>query len=404
MNVNPIVLSIPIFFLLIGIEVLYDRWKKRKFYRLNDALNNISCGIVEQVTGVFLSVYTIAVYHFFYTQFALFSFPKTWYWAVILFVGVDFFYYWAHRMSHQINLFWLGHVIHHQSEDYNFSVALRQGALQKVFTVFFYIPLALIGFETTWFLFVGAFTTLYQFWIHTEAIKKMPKWFEFIFNTPSHHRVHHGKNSKYIDKNHGGTFIIFDRMFGTFQAEEERPTYGITVATESFDPVWSHLKPFVDLRHEMNLVSGLANKFKVLFMGPGWAQKQNNGKTTALSTKKYNTHLSSSMQGYLLIQYIVVLGFSAWFLFRHGQLNMYYKIGSAAFILLSVMSIGRIFDKQLNFIRFEYIRLFLSALFYYFVFQIASMKMTLSLILLILLSAVVYSIVRKKEETINLSA
>jgi hypothetical protein len=216
--------------------------------------------------------------------------------------------------------------------------------------------------------------------------------------------VHHGKNPKYIDKNHGGTFIIFDRMFGTFQAEEERPTYGITVATESFDPVWSHIKPFVDLHNEMQQVKGFGNKLKVLFMGPGWAQKQSKAKPTLLSSKKYNTHLNTSMQSYLLVQYVVVLGFSAWFLFQHGQLNMYYKIASVGFILLSVMSIGRIFDKQLNFIRFEYLRLAFSAVFYYFVFQITSMEMRLSLVLLILLSAVVYSIVRKKEETINLSA
>jgi sterol desaturase/sphingolipid hydroxylase (fatty acid hydroxylase superfamily) len=208
MDINPIILAIPVYFILMGVEVLYDQLKHKKRYRLNDAITNISCGITEQATGVFVKVFTVAVYHFFFVNFAVFSVPETVFWTVVLFLGVDFFYYWAHRMSHQINLFWIGHIVHHQSEDYNFSVALRQGALQKVFTSVFYIPLAVIGFKTEWFLFIGAFTTLYQFWIHTEMIDKLPRWFEFIFNTPSHHRVHHGRNEKYLDKNHAGTLII----------------------------------------------------------------------------------------------------------------------------------------------------------------------------------------------------
>src|SRR6056297_2359014 len=198
MDVNPVILAIPVFFILIGMEVAYGYFKDRKIYRLNDAVANISCGIVEQLTGVFAKVFTVAAYAFIYDNFRVFTLEDTWYWIAIAFIGVDFFYYWAHRMSHEVNLFWLGHVVHHQSEDYNLSVALRQSTFQKMFTFYFYFPLAFLGFKTEWFLLMGAFNLLYQFWIHTEVIKNMPRWYEFLFNTPSHHRVHHGRNPKYI--------------------------------------------------------------------------------------------------------------------------------------------------------------------------------------------------------------
>lgn len=223
MNINPIVLSIPVFFVLIGIELLVERFTQQKLYRLPDAISNISCGITSQLSGLFLKIFGIGVYQFLFEKFAFFTMDNTtwWYW-VALFLLVDFAYYWAHRMSHEVNLFWGGHVVHHQSEEYNLSVALRQSSLQVVWTFAFNLPIALLGFQPLDFVLVAAFNTLYQFWIHTETIGKLPRWIEFIFNTPSHHRVHHGRNPKYIDKNHAGSLIIWDRIFGTFQQEEEK--------------------------------------------------------------------------------------------------------------------------------------------------------------------------------------
>ena len=138
----------------------------------------------------------------------------------LAFFGYRLFVLLFHRYSHEINAFWGTHVVHHQSEDYNLSVALRQSAFQGVISGMFYLPLAVFGFDPIPFLLINTLQTLYQFWIHTETIHKLPRWFEYIFNTPSHHRVHHGRNPEYIDKNHGGTLIIFDRLFGTFQDEE----------------------------------------------------------------------------------------------------------------------------------------------------------------------------------------
>jgi alkylglycerol monooxygenase len=227
MNINPIILSIPIFFILIGMELIVDKVRKKSNYRFNDAITNISCGIGEQVTGVFFKLFIVTIYEILFEHYKLFDIPVNWTTGILLFIGVDFFYYWFHRYSHVINLFWGGHVVHHQSEEYNLSVALRQGWFQKFFSFIFYLPLAIIGFSPIQFLTVSSLVTLYQFWIHTKNINRMGV-LEHVLNTPSHHRVHHGVNPKYIDKNHAGTFIIWDKMFGTFQEEEEEPIYGIT--------------------------------------------------------------------------------------------------------------------------------------------------------------------------------
>lgn len=350
MNINPIILSIPIYFLLIGIEVVYDLFKKKGIYRLNDSLTNISCGMFEQITGVFAKVGTIAIYHYVYVNFAVFSIPETWYWAIFLFIAVDFFYYWAHRLDHEVNILWLGHVVHHQSEDYNFSVALRQGAFQKVFNVVFMLPLALAGFETEWFLYIGAFTTLYQFWIHTETIEKLPRWFEYIFNTPSHHRVHHGRNPKYIDRNHGGTFIIFDRLFGTFQPEEERPTYGVTTPTATFDPITAHAKPWKALWNQMKQVNGFSNKVKLLIMPPGWLPAEMGGRMAPPEIEenyhKFDLRLPNKWNFYLLFQYAIIIGSTAFFLFNFNQFETRDALLMACLITLSLLTIGRIFEQK----------------------------------------------------------
>lgn len=363
MDINPIILAIPVYFILIGVEVLYDRLKHKKRYRLNDAITNISCGITEQATGVFVKVFTVAVYHFFFVNFAVFTVPETVFWTVVLFLSVDFFYYWAHRMSHEINLFWIGHIVHHQSEDYNFSVALRQGALQKVFTSVFYIPLAVIGFKTEWFLFIGAFTTLYQFWIHTEMIDKLPRWFEFIFNTPSHHRVHHGRNEKYLDKNHAGTLIIWDRMFGTFQKEEEKPDYGVTSQTATFDPIRAHIDPIKALWRNMNAFDKNIDKLRVLYKSPAWLAKQPQIELPAHPVSKYDNTVGSDRGAYILLQYAIILGVTAFFLFRFSTFSVATQVSFLAFILFSVMSIGKLLDKTKTGSNLELIRLFITLIF-----------------------------------------
>jgi alkylglycerol monooxygenase len=352
MNANPIVLSIPIFFILIGIELLVERFSHQKLYRLQDAIANLSCGITSQLSGLFLKIFAVGIYEILFQNFSFLHLDRTtwWYW-VILILLVDLAYYWAHRMSHEINLFWGGHVVHHQSEEYNLSVALRQSSLQVIWTFGFSLPIAFLGFETFDFALISAFNTLYQFWIHTETIKKLPKWIEFIFNTPSHHRVHHGRDPKYIDKNHAGSLIIWDRMFGTFQPEEEKPTYGITKPINSWNPIFANVSHYIAMKEDLDQIPKWSDRFRYLFSKPGWLPEYLGGYRPAPEVdksayRKYDPPSTLSLNLYVLFQYLICLGGTAFFLFNADKLDMAGKIFVSVLISVMVVNCGVLFEQR----------------------------------------------------------
>lgn len=366
MDINPIILSIPVYFLLIGVEVIIQFFSNRKIYRLNDAIANVSCGITQQVTGAFISVVMIAAYQYVFEYRSLMHIPVTWWSVLLLVLAVDFCYYWAHRMSHEVNLFWGGHVVHHQSEDYNFSVALRQGSFQGIWTFWFYIPLAFVGFDTVTFLLINALNTVYQFWIHTETIGKLPKPLEFVFNTPSHHRVHHGRDPKYIDKNHAGSLIIWDRMFGTFQEEEERPTYGITKPVNTWNPIRANLEHYIDMARQLKQTRGIFNKAGIIFKKPGWRPADQGGYQPASEVDKarylkYNEQPAVRLGIYVLVQFIIVLLLASFFLFSFRDLTLLTKLAFSTLVIWSVAQLGSFLDNQPRFFNLEYMRIILIA-------------------------------------------
>ncbi|MCU0825381.1 MAG: sterol desaturase family protein, partial [Leptospira sp.] len=191
--------AIPVFFLLIGIEVWIGNRKNKALYRLNDSIADLSTGILSQLWGLFQKGIGLFAYFYIYEHFRFFEFALNNPWAWILcIVGQDFCYYWSHRLAHEVNILWAGHVIHHHSEEYNLVVALRQTGLGGLISWIFYVPLALIGFHPWMYLASGQINLIYQFWVHTKAVGKLGKVAEFILSTPSHHRVHHAINPKYI--------------------------------------------------------------------------------------------------------------------------------------------------------------------------------------------------------------
>ncbi|MBL7865353.1 MAG: sterol desaturase family protein [Cyclobacteriaceae bacterium] len=363
MSLNPIVLSIPIFFILIGIEIVVERLMHMKLYRLPDSIANLSCGITSQLSGIFFRVLAVGVYELCYANLAVTHLERNWIYWVALFFLVDLGYYWAHRMSHEINLFWGGHVVHHQSEEYNLSVALRQSSFQVVWTFFFYLPLAVAGFETVDFLLISSLNTLYQFWIHTETINKMG-WFEYVFNTPSHHRVHHGRNPKYIDKNHAGTLIIWDKMFGTFQAEEERPTYGITKPINSWNGVWANFSHYATMAQELKTIPSWTDKVRYLFNKPGWLPKSMGGYRPAPPVDKaqyvkYDTPSPASLNYYVLFQYVICLVGTALFLFNQTKFDLGQKAIITVLVSLTVVNCGVLFEHKRWVVVAEWIRIVL---------------------------------------------
>jgi alkylglycerol monooxygenase len=349
-NLNPIVLSIPVFFALIGIELVVERLSHRSLYRLPDAIANISCGITSQLSGLFMRVFAIGIYELLYANVALVQWQRNWVYWFVLFLLVDLAYYWAHRMSHEINLFWGGHVVHHQSEEYNLSVALRQSSFQVVWTFAFSLPLAVLGFRTLDFALISALTTLYQFWIHTETINTLG-WFEYIFNTPSHHRVHHGRNPQYIDKNHAGTLIIWDKLFGTFRKEEERPTYGITKPVQSWNPLWANVSHYASMAEDLRQIPSWRDKFYYLFKKPGWLPDSLGGYRAAppvekSTYRKYETPAPVPLNYYVLFQYIVCLACTSFFLFNQSQFSLLEKGIAATLLSLWVVNSGVLFENR----------------------------------------------------------
>ena len=353
---NLITLSIPAFFILIAVELLINKMKKTNLYRLNDTISNLSSGIISQVVGVFTKIVTIGVYVWIYNNFRVFkNIPNEWYTWILLFIGVDFFYYWFHRLSHEVSVLWGTHVVHHQSEEYNLSVALRQSATQTFGSFWFYLPLAFIGFSPTLFATIAAIQTLYQFWIHTRLIDKMPAWFEYFFNTPSHHRVHHGVNPKYIDKNHGGTLIIFDRMFGTFQLEEEEVHYGVTSQLKSWNIAVANFDYYGWILQQLSKVKNAKDFFLVLLRKPGWRPAYLGGaivpKEIDTQRQLYDAQSNRNVHIYIVFQFALLLAFASFFLFgvgdaEHPKFNTLQKYIATFFIIFSVINIGGLFENK----------------------------------------------------------
>ncbi len=346
-----IVLAIPVFFFLIALELALDRFAHRDYYRLGDTVNDLSCGIVDQLVAIFLKAAVFAGYVFVFEKLRITTLPgdspAIW---VLGFLGVDFFYYWFHRLSHEVNAMWAAHVVHHQSEEFNLAVALRQGALQGAFSWVFYLPLAAIGLPPLLFLTLSSINTLYQFWIHTRAIGKLGP-LEGLINTPSNHRVHHGRNPKYLDRNHGGVLIVWDRLFGTYQAEEEEPVYGITKPLASWNPLWANLHYWVELTDLARRTHGLRDRVRVFLRAPGWRPDDLGGYQPALevdkaSYRKWDVAVPRGVAVYVIGQYLALLAGAALFLNRQHHLAPSLLWIGASVIVLSVMALGGLLERK----------------------------------------------------------
>lgn len=364
MKISYIALSIPIFFLLIGIELVVGYLKKEKLYRFNDALTNINLGTGQQIVGVMVKGFFFLAYLYLY-ELRIYTFENVWWVWVLLFLGVDFFYYWFHRASHEINALWAAHIVHHQSEDYNLSVALRQSWFQGWFSWAFYLPLAVLGFDPIMFAAMNSFNTLYQFWIHTTTIKTLGP-LEWIFNTPSHHRVHHGSNPKYIDRNHAGSLIIWDRMFGTFQKEEEQVIYGITKPLNSWNPVWANLHYWQELYSLAKQARGF-DKVLVFLKPPGWQPDYLGGfeapEEIDLSVyKKYSHDGMSHHHVYVFFIFLLGLALATSVLFLKASIPVVALYATMFYVLLTLGINGGLMENQKWLIQAEYGRIILGLL------------------------------------------
>lgn len=302
-------------------------FKGKNTYRVNDSLNSLSLGLLSTVTKfVFLNIGLIVFSKIEATQ-AIWAFKLDsyghWLFGLLLY---DFLYYWFHRVSHERQFFWGSHVVHHQSEDYNLSTALRQTSTSFLTTWIFFLPCFLLGMPIYMYVSIATAHLVYQFWVHTQHIPKLGI-FEWFLVTPSNHRVHHAQNADYIDKNYGGLLIIWDRLFGTFKEEQEdqAPIYGIRTPLKSWNPLWANIHIFVNMARDSWRAKSWKDKFRVLWARTGWqpadvAASYPQEKSDLNKFDKYGVTLSSSTNLRIVSQYLLVSFFHFW------GLNSYHKL------------------------------------------------------------------------------
>ena len=239
-------------------------------YTPKDTAASITMGLGMLGVNLVAKLGALALYLFLY-QFRVFDIPFTWWGVVLLLVAEDFCYYWFHRSHHEVRMLWAAHVNHHSSTHYNLSTALRQSWTTPLTGPLFWVPLPLLGFSVEMIVLAQTVSLVYQYWIHTELIGSMG-WFETVFNSPSHHRVHHGRNALYLDRNHGGILIIWDKLFGTFQAElaDEKVDYGLTTNIETYNPVRIAFHEWRAVFRDAAKAKTLRGKLGAFFMPPGW--------------------------------------------------------------------------------------------------------------------------------------
>ena len=311
--------AVPVFLLMIVLELFWGLLKGNNTYRVNDSINSLSMGLLSTVSKfVFLNIGAL-VFSGISQHYAIWSFDINsmahWLLAILLY---DFLYYWFHRISHERQIFWGSHVVHHQSEDYNLSTALRQTSTSFLTTWVFYIPCFLLGMPIDMFVSIASAHLIYQFWVHTQHIPKLGA-FEWLMVSPSNHRVHHAQNADYIDKNYGGLLIIWDRLFGTFKEEqdEQKPIYGIRSPLRSWNPIWGNLHIFIGMITDAWRTQYWIDKLRVIWSKTGWrpadvAERFPTQKSDLQRFEKYDPQLSPLANGAIVAQYLLLALVHLW--------------------------------------------------------------------------------------------
>lgn len=363
MKLNYIGLAVPFFLVFMGIEYLYSRRKGKNFFQYAESVANLNVGIAERLLDLFMTGVFFFVFDYIYQHFALFSIPATFFTWVLLFLLTDLVWYWYHRLAHEINAFWAVHVVHHQSEDFNYTVSARITIFQAVIRSMFWAVLPLLGFPAIMVTSLLLVHGLYPFFIHTQALGKWG-WFEKILVTPTHHGIHHASNPEYLDKNYGDVLIIWDKLFGTFAREQKdiKITYGLTKQLNSHSFLWQHfhfpLEIYMNFRH----ARGFRAKWRVLFgkpddLDPRYRQILERRllnfdpfrqKEPTLAIRQYVTAQTIFS---LALLFIVAL-------FEHYLTGVQLFLFSA-FILISLVNSGAILDQRRWIFYLEYARLVL---------------------------------------------
>ena len=341
-----IALAVPFFLLAIIIELFVDRRKRTGYYRSNDAINSISAGMLDTTLGYFTKILPLLGWGFAMQHLAVFDMPLAWFDAsargialwILAALAWDFCYYWFHRFSHEISILWAAHAVHHQSEDYNLSTALRQTSTGFLFGWIFYLPLFVVGFPLEVLLAVNAVNLIYQFWVHTQLVRRLGP-LEAVLMTPSHHRVHHAQNERYIDKNYGGMLIVWDRLFGSYEPErdDDPVVFGVRKPLSSWNPFWANLQVYDYLLFDARKAQRWRDKIGIWFRRTGWRPpdveaRYPKQRTDLAHFEKYDPPVAAGIRRYTVAQFVLAIVFILWI----GEL---YMSGGARAVLIPCVAL-----------------------------------------------------------------
>ena len=368
MKLNLLAFAVPFFLLFIGLEFWYNKRKGKSFFSFSESIANLNVGMAERLTDFFTTGAFYFLYAYLYRHFAIFDIKNSAVTWVLLFFLTDFVWYWYHRLAHEVNLFWAAHIVHHQSEDFNYTTSTRITIFQAGIRGSFWGILPVIGFPPE---MIAAFLLVhgaYPFFTHTQTIGKLG-WIEYIFVTPTHHGVHHASNPQYLDKNYGDILIIWDKIFGTFAAEKEKPVYGLTKPLKSYSFFWQHFHHFIELAVALKRTKGWKNKTRLLFGRPESLDPNIRPVLERKLLHRNDGPPSASLKQYVFFQTTITISLLFLILlfaeyFTKGQL-----IIGGLFLLVSIVNTGALLEKQRWILYPELIRMFLLMIFinnYYF--------------------------------------
>ncbi len=363
-----ILLAVPFFFVLIAVELVADRVRGQRNFTLADSINSLSTGALSTSTGLLTKGVGLVTYALAFEHLALLRLPPQAWWVWLLaFVLYDFCYYWLHRLGHERNVLWAAHSVHHQSEEYNLTTALRQTSSGFIFSWLFYLPLALLGVPPLVFITVASLNLLYQFWVHTRHIPKLG-WFEWVLITPSNHRVHHAQNPVYLDRNYGGVFILWDRLFGTFKEEDpaEPVVFGVTTPLASWNPLWANLQFYAQLWHDARRAGSLWDKLRIWFMPTGWrpadvAAGYPHAKQDLALFRKFEVALGRAQQAYVAAQFVVYVALGSYLMDVAERVPTAALVLGWALMAFGLFVLGALLENRPWAVRLEWVRLLANA-------------------------------------------
>ena len=384
-HINYLAFAIPAFFIFLYLEyALAIRLNKAHLFKYESSVSNLSIGIAERLLNLFIAASFYELFYYVYEHYALFNIPNVWWVWILLILATDFVWYWYHRLGHEVNFLWAAHIVHHQSEEFNLSVSARITTFQALIRNVFWCVLPFVGFHPLMVVVILSVHGAYSFFTHTQMIGKLG-WLENILITPSLHGVHHASDEKYLDKNYGDVFVFWDKMFGTFQQEEEAPKYGLTYPIKSYSFLWQHFHYYLEILEACKREQGFTNKLKIVFGHPATLDQD----IRPVLEKRFlqhkpDTQFRFKFKRYLNLQLIICVLFLTFTTAFFATFDLPDKLFAAGFVLITLINCGALLEQRKWIYYLECLRLMLIFAYVFFKFDLLSLIFLPTIVLIIL--------------------